>query len=140
MRKTLLMTSLAVNMILAGNVWAGSCGQGCSWEKNGTKLVITATDGAVMDDFSEHWNADRQVYETTAPWGADVTEVEIIGGLTNISRSAFEGANLTSINIPSSVTSIDKWAFARTPSLMDMIIPSSVTNIGEVVFTGKEGK
>ncbi|MBR2299383.1 MAG: leucine-rich repeat domain-containing protein [Alphaproteobacteria bacterium] len=139
-----------------------SCGTGCTWEKKGTKLIITATEGAVMDDFEEKWNAERRVYETTAPWGADFTEIEIVGGLTNISKSAFEGAQFTSVNIPDTVTSIgedafswnfnlssvslpnsvasiSKWAFAKDKALTNIVFPSSVISVGDVVFTGATG-
>jgi hypothetical protein len=68
-------------------------------------------------------------------WG-NVTIPDTIHGLkvTAIGDSAFSGANnLTNVIIPDSVTSIGDAAFQRT-SLANVFIPDSVTNIGEFAF------
>jgi hypothetical protein len=43
--------------------------------------------------------------------------------------------SLSSITIPTSVTSIDYWAFMGCTSLESITIPSSVTSIGQFAFT-----
>jgi hypothetical protein len=48
-------------------------------------------------------------------------------------RAFFANANLTSMTIPNSVKSIDRWAFAHS-SLTSVTIPGSVISIGEGAF------
>ena len=48
-------------------------------------------------------------------------------------------SGLTSLTIPSSVTSIGAWAFSGCSGLTSLTIPSSVTSIGEGVFEGCSG-
>ena len=48
---------------------------------------------------------------------------------------AFRGCtNLTSINIPNSVTNIGQWAFTYCKNLKNITIPDSVTEIGKYAF------
>ncbi len=59
---------------------------------------------------------------------------------TKIIGSAFDGCTgLTSITIPSSVTSIGGSAFSDCTGLTSVTIPSSVTSIGSDVFSGCTG-
>ncbi|MEG1752267.1 MAG: leucine-rich repeat domain-containing protein, partial [Clostridia bacterium] len=71
-----------------------------------------------------------------------IKNVELPYGVANIlaniqENGAFDGCtSLTSITIPSSVTSIGSWAFSGCTSLTSITIPSSVTSIGRYAFYG----
>ena len=47
--------------------------------------------------------------------------------------------NLTSINIPNSITSIGRYAFCKCSKLTSINIPNSITSISDGVFAGCEG-
>ena len=58
----------------------------------------------------------------------------------SIYRNAFSGSkNLTSVDIPNSVTSIGEAAFSGCSGLTSLTIPNSVTSIGETAFSGCSG-
>ena len=68
---------------------------------------------------------------------AGLTSVMIPSSVTSIGNSAFEGCSgLTSITIPGSVTSIGNSAFKGCSSLTSVTIPNSVTSIGHEAFDG----
>ena len=65
----------------------------------------------------------------------EVTSIEIPDTVTSIGDYQFYGFNnVTSITIPSSVTTIGDYAFSWCTSLTSIVIPSSVTAIGDGVF------
>ena len=67
----------------------------------------------------------------------EVTSVKIPSGVTSIGDIAFGGCtSLVSITIPDSVTSIGRSAFSRCTSLVSITIPNSVTSIGDMTFDG----
>jgi BspA type Leucine rich repeat region (6 copies)/Hint domain len=59
--------------------------------------------------------------------------------VTSIGNSAFQASGLRSITIPSSVTSIDDYAFRDCSGLTSVTIPSSVTSIGDSAFSNCSG-
>lgn len=64
----------------------------------------------------------------------DGTQAIVQDGSTEIGSQAFLRTNITSIEIPSSVTSIGASAFQDTYYLTSINIPSSVTSIGYAAF------
>lgn len=76
--------------------------------------------------------------ETTFPiWAPSITSVTLPSSLTSISDYAFcSFRNLPSISIPNSVTRIGEKAFCDCISLASLFIPNSVTSIGADAFSG----
>ena len=62
------------------------------------------------------------------------SEVVIKDGTENIIGSAFSFSDLTSIDIPDSVTSIGDYAFYQCTGLTNLTIGNSVTSIGDYAF------
>ena len=66
-----------------------------------------------------------------------LTSISIPSSVTSIGESAFVGCSgLTSVSIPSSVTSIGESAFEGCLGLTSVSIPGSVTSIGNAAFRG----
>jgi hypothetical protein len=63
----------------------------------------------------------------------NITSIDIPDTVTSIGYGAFRDTNLTSVTIPDSVTSIDTYAFYNT-ELSSITIPESVTSIGQYAF------
>ena len=69
-----------------------------------------------------------------------LTSLTIPSGVTSIGGSAFSGCSgLTSLPLPSSVTSIGHQTFSGCSGLTSLTIPSSVTSIGNQTFSGCSG-
>jgi len=67
----------------------------------------------------------------------DVTSINLPDSVTSIGNEAFvECTGLTSITIPPSVTLVDENAFGGCTGLTEVILPDSVTSIGNDVFAG----
>ena len=57
-------------------------------------------------------------------------------GITNVPRDLFQGnENITEVKIPSSVKTIDDFAFSNCSNLTSITIPNSVTSIGNRAFS-----
>ena len=68
---------------------------------------------------------------------SSLTSVIIPSSVTTIGGAAFQDcSSLTSVNIPSGVTEIGEYTFSGCGSLTSVKIPSSVTSIGEFAFSG----
>ena len=67
----------------------------------------------------------------------NLTSIEIPNSVTSIGEAAFSGcSSLTSIEIPNSVTTIGYQTFYGCSSLSSIEIPNSVTSIGYYAFSG----
>ena len=89
-------------------------------------LVISGTGD--MPDFSSY---------TAMPWNdykSQITEVNISSGITKIGDYSFRGTAITSVDIPSTCTTIGKQAFGKCEELREIYIPESVTSVGSFAF------
>ena len=69
-----------------------------------------------------------------------MTSLTIPSGVTSIDYGAFWGCSgLTSLTIPSCVTSIGNYAFTGCSGLTSLTLPSSVTSIGDYAFQDCSG-
>ena len=69
-----------------------------------------------------------------------LTSLTLPSGVTSIGNKAFRGCSrLTSLTIPSGVTSIGKRAFYGCSGLTSLTLPSGVTSIGNYAFYGCRG-
>ena len=84
------------------------------------------------------YNATLEVDGTEFTYtDAVLTSITIPSSVTSIGDSAFYGCySLTSVTIPSSVTSIGDSVFYNCQGLASITIPNSVTSIGDDTFSG----
>ena len=101
--------------------------------------IVKSTDSYVWNGGDQNGSNDELGYSVFK--GCSVlTSVTIPSSVTSIGGSAFEGCSgLTSITIPSSVTWIGGAAFEGCSGLTSITIPSSVTEIGGAAFEGCSG-
>ena len=149
--KKYLITNLKIVGEVNGTDWlfiremAGSdlCG-----DKTGGKLsILDLSDAKIVKGGSEYvffgYDSSRR-YTSNDKLGdyafygcSGLTSLTIPSSVTSIGGEAFYGCSgLTSLTIPSSVTSIGDYAFFGCSSLTSLTIPSSVTSIGNNAFYG----
>jgi hypothetical protein len=77
------------------------------------------------------------VSDSTFSGCTGLTSITIPSSVTSIGSGAFSGCTgLTAITIPSDVTSIGSFAFSGCTGLTGITIPNSVTSLGNEVFSG----
>ena len=101
--------------------------------------IVKSNDSYVWDGGWEQGSND-ELGNSVFKGCSVLTSVTIPSSVTSIGLWAFEGCSgLTSLIIPSSVTSIERSAFKDCSGLTSLTIPSSVTEIGKSVFEGCSG-
>ena len=117
-------------------------------EKTDGKLsILDLSEAKIVEggDAYVSYYDDRYTYNDNlgrgAFWGCSgLTSLTLPSGVTSIGNSAFSGCSgLTSLTIPSGVTSIGDWAFQDCSGLTSLTLPSSVTSIGRCTFYGCSG-
>lgn len=132
----LLMVALSAPKMLADAasvVASGDCGLNGSTVKWSLDSDGVLTFSGTGDMFSY-----PRTGTNTAPWktySSSIKSVVIKNGVTSISSSAFEGCNLTSVSIPSSLKTIPEYAFNSCSYLTGVVIPEGVTEIASVAFS-----
>ena len=101
--------------------------------------IVKSNDSYVWDGGDQNGSND-ELGNSVFKGCSVLTSVTIPSSVTSIGGFAFEGCSgLTSLTIPSSVTSIGGAAFKGCSGLTSLIIPSSVTSIKDAAFEGCSG-
>jgi len=155
-----LMWALFVGMVCMGvnAQTSGNCGSpnaaDVQWSYAGGTLTFTGT--GAMNMYSENqpqapWWNDYMTTTTTVVvgegittiphWGfamfENLTSVTLPSTLTTIGKAALEECAFTTIDLPEGLTTIGDYSF-QIGALTSITIPSTVTYIGEVAFQAME--
>ena len=154
--KKYLITNLKIVGYVNGTDWRfirEMAGCDCKGKKTDGKLsILDLSDARIVKgglpylyfdhgSFEEEMNTSYDKLGYLAFEGcSSLTSLTIPSSVTSIGFSAFSGCSgLTSLTIPSSVTSIGSCAFEGCSGLTSLTIPSSVTSIDNSVFSGCSG-
>ena len=154
--KKYLITNLKIVGYVNGTDWRfirEMAGCDCKGKKTDGKLsILDLSDARIVKgglpylyfdhgSFEEEMNTSYDKLGYLAFEGcSSLTSLTIPSSVTSIGFSAFSGCSgLTSLTIPSSVTSIGSSAFEGCSGLTSFTIPSSVTSIGSGAFEGCSG-
>ena len=139
MAKTVLRKSTIATLSVVLIVGGAIVGQNILTTPN-TAYAVIPPDSCFGFDAGIGEITNYRDYESASPANpACPRSVEIpatIGGVavTSIGFNAFNGMQITSVTIPSSVTKIKDFAFTLNP-MTSVIIPDSVTSIGNYAFS-----
>ena len=106
-----------------------------------SEAKIVAGGSAYVSNSDSYWYTSNDELGNYAFEGCSgLTSLTIPSGVTSIGSYAFSGCSgLTSLTIPSGVTSIGEEAFYGCSGLTSLTIPSGVTSIGGLAFAGCSG-
>lgn len=153
-----LITNLKINGEINGTdlrlirEMAGRSVKGSDWEPDeeteGKLSILDLSDAKIVsggdpyyqeydymeDRYDNYFTKDNEIgYKTF--WYCDLTSVTLPSGLTSIGTSAFEKCwNLASVTFPSSLVTIGGSAFSECPNLASVTFPSGLTSIGSMAF------
>ena len=146
--KKYLITNLKIVGEVNGTDWClirEMAGRNYNREETDGKLsILDLSDAKIVEGGSNYiWGTDTSndklgisAFESCS----SLTSLTIPSSVTSIGAFAFKGCSgLTSLTIPSGVTSIGESTFYGCSGLINLTIPSSVTSIGNQAFSGCSG-
>ena len=139
LRRTAAVASRKTSVHKATNeILSGSCGTNLTWSLDTSTGVLTITGSGAMTDFEDLYDDSGNWIGCSIPWYdyvTSITSVSLPSGLTTIGQIAFSDCTaLTTISIPNGVTSIGGYAFYGCTALTSITLPNSITSIGEGAF------
>ena len=123
-------------------------GRDFNGEKTDGKLsILDLSEAKIVAGGDAYFQSSKNYYTSNDKLGnyvffgcSGLTSLTIPSGVTSIGGAAFRGCSgLTNLTIPSSVTSIGNYAFSGCSGLTSLTIPSGVTSIGKSAFLGCSG-
>lgn len=86
-----------------------------------------------MADFADQYSVPWYNYMNLSN---KLTDIEIVGNVTNIGANAFRGSHITSFNFPANLTGIGQYAFFGSEIAAVDLSGCVLTGIGEKAFSG----
>ncbi len=122
---------LTSDTTLTASFAPGEIGGKCG--KNLTWTYDPLTTTLTITGSGDMYNGMQQWHDQ---YSSEITTINLPNTMTSIGEYAFSDCtSLTSVIIPNGVTSIGKSAFSLCSSLTSVVIPNSVTSIGNEAFT-----
>ena len=144
MKKTLNSIVLFLLLFIGQNAWGQDATVVAEGDLNSTiHWSVSSTDNNQTYTLTITGSGDIPDYTTAgAPWvkaigaseNAKINMIDIDSRITRIGNRAFMGVNITSLDIPTSCTSIGGNAFLYCSNLKEIFIPTSVTTIATSAF------
>ena len=143
--KKYLITNLKIIGEINGTDWgmiramAGFHGNLSVLDLSEAKIVMGGNSYYFSDGDSYYTSTDK-IGAYAFSYCRVLTSLTLPSNLTSIDHNAFDGCTgLTSLNLPDGITSIGSRAFSGCSGLTSLNLPSSLTTIGESAFNGCTG-
>ena len=147
MKNLLNSVMLFLLLFIGQNAWGQDATEVASGDLNSDiHWSVSSTDGNQTYTLTITGTGDMPDYTSSGtPWGkaiggasenSKINVVNIDSRITKIGDYSFMGVNITSVDIPTSCTSIGSRAFFYCSNLKEIYIPSSVTSLNSHAFDG----